>query len=113
MREQSEDKIHTDCYVFFHNTYPSLRGLLCYNLGNSKNKIDGARNRAKGLQKGRSDFTLYYQGKAYMIELKTETGDQRKEQIEWQCKIESQGFQYFLIRSLSEFQELIKNIIQN
>jgi len=26
----SEDKIQTDCYIWFHNNHPELRGLLCY-----------------------------------------------------------------------------------
>ena len=107
----SEDKIHTECYCWFHNEYPALRGLLCYNLGNSKNAIDGARNRAKGLQKGRSDLVLYFNEKAYMIELKNTYGEQSNEQKDWELAVQIQGFQYFLIRSLSEFQELIKNIL--
>lgn len=107
----SEDKIHTECYCWFHNEYPALRGLLCYNLGNSKNAIDGARNRAKGLQKGRSDLVLYFNEKAYMIELKNTYGEQSNEQKDWELAVQIQGFQYFLIRSLSEFQELIKKIL--
>ena len=108
----SEDRIHTLCYVFFHNTYPHLRGLLCYNLNNSKNKIDGNRNKAKGLRKGRSDLTLYYRGRTYFIEIKTPTGEQSLEQIEWQRKVEEQGFEYFIVRSLPEFQQLIFTILK-
>ena len=108
----SEDKIHQDCYVWFHNTYPHLRGLLCYNLNNSKNKIDGARNKAKGLIAGRSDMVLYFQSKAFMIELKTQDGIQRSEQKEWERIITAQGFQYHICRSLSEFQSLITCILK-
>ena len=103
----SEDKIHQDCYVWFHNTYPHLRGLLCYNLNNSKNRVDGARNKAKGLIAGRSDLVLYYSGKAYMIEMKTPDGDQEPAQKIWEQKITAQGFQYHICRSLAEFQTLI------
>lgn len=103
----SEDKIHQDCYVWFHNTYPHLRGLLCYNLNNSKNKIDGARNKAKGLIAGRSDMVFYYYGNAYMIEFKNEEGTQSPGQREWQTLITAQGFQYHICRSLAEFQTLI------
>jgi len=108
----SEDKIHQDCYVWFHNTYPNLRGLLCYNLNNSKNKVDGARNKAKGLIAGRSDMVLYFQSQAFMIELKTEDGIQRSEQKEWERIITAQGFQYYIIRSLAEFQSLITCILK-
>ena len=86
-KKLSEDKIQSDCYVWFHNTYPTMRGLLCYNLNNSKNKIDGARNKAKGLVAGRSDMVLYYQSKAYMIEFKTQDGTQSIGQREWELLI--------------------------
>lgn len=108
----SEDKIHTECYCWYHNTFPEHRGLLCYNLNNSKNKIDGARNKAMGIQKGRSDLVLYWQGRAVMIEMKTPTGEQSPEQIEWQRKVEGQGFEYHLVRSLEEFQKIILTILK-
>jgi hypothetical protein len=108
----SESKIQGDCYTWFHNTYPSLRGLLCYNLNNSKNKIDGNLNKAMGLQKGRSDMVLYYHSRAYMLEFKTPHGNQSHEQLEWMGKVEREGFEYHIIRSLSEFQFLIKSIVK-
>lgn len=107
----SEDKLHQDCYVFFHNAYPDLRGLLCYNLNNSKNKIDGSRNRAKGLQQGRSDLELNYKGRTFFIELKTENGFQSPEQKAWQILVESHGFEYYIVRSLAEFQQLLSKIL--
>lgn len=108
----SENKLHQDCYVWFHNTYPNLRGLLCYNLNNSKNKIDGARNKAKGLIAGRSDMVLYYQSNAFMIEFKTSDGSQSQGQKEWAALVKSQGFQYHIIRSLEEFKLLILNLLK-
>jgi hypothetical protein len=108
----SEDKLHQDCYVWFHNTYPTMRGLLCYNLNNSKNKIDGARNKAKGLIAGRSDMVLYYKSTAFMIEFKTSDGSQSAGQKEWQSLVTSNGFQYHIIRSLPEFQSLILSILK-
>jgi hypothetical protein len=111
-KKQSEDKIQSDCYVWFHNTYPNLRGLLCYNLNNSKNRIDGARNKAKGLIAGRSDMVLYYQSNAFMIEFKTLDGSQSVGQKEWEALVTSQGFQYHIIRSLEEFQRLIVNLLK-
>ncbi len=109
---EAEERIQTACYVYFHNTFPEHRGLLCYNLNNSKNKIDGARNKAMGIQKGRSDLVLYWQGRAVMIEMKTPTGEQSPEQIEWQRKVEGQGFEYHLVRSLEEFQKIILTILK-
>lgn len=109
---EAEERIQTFCYCWYHNEFPEYRGLLCYNLNNSKNKIDGARNKAMGIQKGRSDLVLYWQAKAYHIEMKTPTGEQSPEQIEWQNKVEAQGFEYHLVRSLSEFQKIILTILK-
>lgn len=112
MIKESEDKIQSDCYVWFHNTYPNLRGLLCYNLNNSKNRIDGARNKAKGLIAGRSDMVLYYQSNAFMIEFKTSDGLQSVGQKKWEALVTSQGFQYHIIRSLEEFKSLILMLLK-
>jgi hypothetical protein len=74
--------------------------------------VDGTRNKALGIQAGRSDLVLYHQGKAYMIEMKTEKGKQKDGQPEWEAKIKAQGFQYHICRSLSEFQSLITCILK-
>ena len=72
--DKNEGRIHQDCYVWFHNSYPQYRGLLCYNLNNSRDRIEGAKNRSKGVQPGRSDFVIYYHHEAFMIELKEGDG---------------------------------------
>jgi len=106
-----ENRLQSECYVWFHNSFPELRGLLCYNLNNSRSKVDGMMNKAMGLQKHRSDLVLYYQGRATMIEMKTATGVHRAGQKNWQRLVEAQGFEYYLIRSLPEFQQLIERLI--
>ena len=107
----SEDLLHQSCYTWFHNTYPSLRGLLCYNLNNSRNKIDGARNRNKGLQAGRSDFTFYWAGRAFFIELKTLTGTKGGRQVTWAELVMNHGFEYYIVRDLETFKVLVKGIM--
>lgn len=107
----TESKLQADCYIWFHNTFPKLRGLLCYNLNNSKNKIDGNRNKAMGLQKGRADMTFYFDGRAYFFEFKVDTGKQSPEQVEWERKVTEHGFSYWVIRSFYEFQERLHEVI--
>jgi hypothetical protein len=108
---QSEDALQQECYQWFHNTYPQFRGLLCYNLGNSRNKIDGAQNRNKGLQAGRSDFTFYWAGRAFFIELKTTTGTKGEKQITWAELVMKHGFEYYIVRDLETFKVLVKGIM--
>lgn len=103
----SESRIQQEIVMWFWNSFVSLRGGLCYNLNNSVGGYRGKINRFLGLVAGRSDMTLYYQGNAYMIELKTATGRQSNKQKEWQSFIEGQGFTYVVIRSLEEFKEFV------
>lgn len=111
MIDKTEGRIHQECYVWFHNTFPELRGLLCYNLGNSKNRIDGALNKSKGLQAGRSDFSFYWDGRAHFIEMKDDEGGQSSDQKKWQGVVERNGFTYQVCRRIEEFKSIINNII--
>lgn len=108
---QTEDAFQSSCYQWFHATYPQYRGLLCYNLNNSRNKIRAMMDKGMGLQKGRADMVFYYNGRACMIELKFNDGRQSKDQIEWERKIVKAGFSYYVIRSVEGFQQLINSII--
>jgi len=109
----SEEKIQSEFYIWFHNTYPEYRGLLCYNLNNSRNKIDGARNRALGLQPGRSDMTFYWNGTAHFLELKNEIGVQSTGQKEWEALIVKHGFKYGIFKTVDSLKTYIVNLIGN
>ena len=104
----TESKLQSQCYLHWHNAYPHLRGLLCYNLNNSRNLIDGNRNKAMGLQAGRSDMVLYYRGQAVHIEFKLPGQSQSKAQREWQGLVEAHGFRYEVVSSVEQFQRLIQ-----
>jgi hypothetical protein len=112
MSEISESKIQSDCYLWFHDTYPDLRGLLCYNLNNSRSKIQAMTDRALGLQTGRSDLVFYYKSVSYMLEAKTEKGTQQPNQKVWEAKITQAGFSYKIFRSKEEFISIILAIIK-
>lgn len=107
----SEARLQQECFMWFNNSFPDLRGLLCYNLNNTEGGRRGNINKFLGIIPGRSDMVLYFEGKAIMIELKTEIGTQSANQKKWQSLVEKNGFEYFIVRSLSEFQNLIKTIV--
>ncbi len=107
----TESKLQSQCYTAFHGNYPHLRGLLCYNLNNSRNLIDGNRNKAMGLQAGRADMVLYYRGQAVHIEFKLPGQSQSKAQREWQDLIQSHGFRYEVVSSVEQFQRLIQEVV--
>lgn len=107
----NEDKLQSDCFIWAWNNRPQTRGLLCYNLNNSRNKIAGAKNKAMGLIKGRSDMVLYWSGSATMIEFKVPGQKQTPEQLIWQSIVQSNGFKYFVCDSLQQFQSIIDEAI--
>ena len=111
MANQPELKLQQQCYRFFHNHYPSKRGLLWKTENERKrNRYEQAIAKSTGLVAGVSDFLAFYAGNLHAIELKTEKGTLSKPQRRWALKIETQGGTYTVIRSLSEFQELIRSI---
>lgn len=108
---KSESRIQQEIVMFFNNEYPELRGCLCYNNNNSVGGLRGKLNKFLGVVKGRSDMVLYYKSFSVMIELKTEKGRQSDSQRAWQYLMTNQGFEYYIIRSLEEFKELIVKIV--
>ena len=84
------------------------------NEGNRDSKTDGAYRKALGLVSGVSDLILLIpRGKfhALCIEMKTDVGRQSPAQVEWQSKVEAQGFRYEVVRSLEEFKRLINEYL--
>jgi hypothetical protein len=63
-----------------------------------------------GVVKGVSDTILFLARGEYhalCVEFKTEVGRQSDAQVEWQRKVEQQGYRYEVVRSLEEFKKLI------
>lgn len=108
----TESRLQQEIVIYFNNTYPHLRGLLCYNNNNSENAYRGKKNKFLGLIQGRSDLVLYYGGRAIMIELKTLTGRQSAGQKLWQAQVVAQGFRYEIVRELEEFKEILWEIMK-
>ncbi len=108
----SEDRIQQDCYMWFWNTYPELRGLLFAVPNGGKRSSQEARKfKLTGTVSGVSDMLFMYKGVTYCLELKTEVGYQSKKQLAWQSSVTEQGFDYFVIRDLERFKQIINNII--
>ena len=110
---ESEWKIQASMVAWFGRNYRDQRDLLCANNNNSSNRIAGARNNMIGVRSGRADLTLYWSGRAYHIEVKTPDGKQSESQREFKRLVESNGFEYHIVRSKDEFIELIEAITAN
>lgn len=108
----TESSLQQQIYNFFQNTYclkhHSPRGMiLSIPNGGTRNKTEAITLKATGLLPGASDLIVITpNGKIMFIELKTETGVQSDVQKDFQSRIELLGYEYHLIRSLTEFQSL-------
>ena len=106
----SEDQLQSSCFLWVHNNYPQLRGLLFHvPNGGNRNPREGNKLKAMGTIPGIPDLILIHPLTAF--ELKTSTGilstDQKKIHAKWRDK----GIDVHVIRSLDEFQRIVKSII--
>ena len=109
---QSEDQLQQKCFYWFHNTYPTLRGLLFHvPNGGARNPREAKKFKQMGVYSGVADLLLIYQGTIHCLELKTSTGKQRKAQIDWADTVGGQGIDYYIVRSLEGFKEVVKAIL--
>lgn len=104
--------MHSRCAQWFWNTFHSERRMLIHVDNNSYNKIEGARKKAMGVVKGVSDFILILFEEVHFIELKTDKGIQKDEQIEFMDKVMRRGHNYHIVRSEQEFKDLIYSLLK-
>jgi len=108
----SEERLQADCYQWFHNSFPNLRGLLWHvPNGGQRSASEANKFKAIGLVPGVCDLHFYYQGKMYFIELKIEAGRLSPNQINWIEAISNQGGEVIVIRDLYTFQNFINDIL--
>jgi hypothetical protein len=110
MTNHTEQRIQQECYIYFHNTYPHLRGLFFRIKNEGTSKISGAIGKATGIVPGVSDMCMLISGRVVFVEFKTPEGKQSQHQKNWQQLIKQAGFQYELIHSLDEFKELCQKL---
>jgi hypothetical protein len=109
----SEERLQADCYQWFHNSFPELRGLLWHvPNGGQRSASEANKFKAIGLVPGVADLHLFYEGRMYFIELKIETGRLSENQVKWIEAITHHQGQVVVIRDLTTFQNYVKQIIQ-
>ncbi|RPH85505.1 MAG: VRR-NUC domain-containing protein [Chroococcales cyanobacterium metabat2.561] len=109
---QSEDALQQKCFVWYNNTYPQYRGLLFHvPNGGARNGREAKKFSMLGVVAGVSDFIFLWRGKTHLIELKADKGRQSDDQINWMSLVTTNGFQYYIIRSLEMFKQIITYIM--
>jgi hypothetical protein len=116
--KESEDKLQADCFLWFHNTYPHLRGLLWHvpnELSGHVSQVMANRMKAMGLIAGVPDLEFHYNLRTTFIELKNPEGTGRtsKEQKEIHKQLDKQRFVVYILNSLEQFKFVIEEILAN
>ena len=110
----SEDKLAVECYTWFHNYRPKLRGLVFHiPNGGSRNKIEAAKLKMMGVTPGVPDYACNMNGgRIAYIELKRPDGKGAlsKRQKELHALYRMQNIPIFTVNSLEEFQTIIDKL---
>jgi len=111
---KTEDKIQQEIVMWYRNTYclknHTPRNIIFSVPNDSKDAKEQMRKIATGLYAGVSDLIVIHFGNVIFAEVKTEIGKQSDKQKEFESIVTQQNFEYWLVRSLSDFKKIIKNI---
>jgi len=110
----NENNIQQEIVVWFNNNYclkSHKNRCMIFSVPNdSINPIETKRKINTGLLKGASDLIVILPNRILFIEVKTEKGVQSDNQKEFQNRVQVLGFEYKLVRSLTEFKDFINGI---
>lgn len=111
-RGSPEGRVQAECVKIAWNEYPETRGIYYAvpneNSRGDSNAITGAIRKSYGIVAGVADTYLAMARGGYFglyIEFKSEIGRQRKEQVEFQQRVEQQGYKYVVVRSVDEWRK--------
>lgn len=106
----SEDQLQANCFFWFNNTYPHLRGYLFHPAnGGKRSKREANKMKAMGVLPGIPDLIFIYPLTG--IELKFGKGTTSDSQKAIHNLWISLGIPIHIVRSEDEFQILIKKLI--
>lgn len=103
----TEEQLQAKCFLWFWETFPGERRMLYHTDNNSQNAVTGARKKALGVVKGVADFTLILEDSVVFIELKTDKGYSKPEQVDFRQKVLARRHMYYIIRNFEDFKTLI------
>ena len=106
-----EDLLQAQIVKWFRNEYQMHGKGLIFSTpnGGTRNIVEAKKLKATGTMAGVADLTILLpNAKTIFVELKTDIGKQSEVQKIFETKVKNLNFEYYLIRSLSDFKELIK-----
>lgn len=107
---REESLIQASSVEWFRNNYCLKHHSPRYDIFSVPNEATYRNNnfKALGVRKGASDIVVVLNNKVLFIEIKDPLGGQSDYQIDFQKVVESNNHNYYVVRSLLEFQGIIK-----
>ena len=106
----SHDQLQSECYQWFRGEFRTQKRLMHANIGNSKNKVQGNQRKAIGVVAGVLDLEYFRKGTLYFFDIKVDKDKLSDNQLDFIAKIEAEGAKCYEIRSLEQFQTIIREI---
>lgn len=114
--KETEGRLQAECYQWFNNTYPNLRGLL-YHVpnGEKRDPVTASLLKAKGVVRGIPDLEFHYRAKTYFLEVKRPDGKGAlsDDQKFIHKQLDTQRFIIWIFNDFETFKKLIQNIISD
>lgn len=110
---KSEARIQQECFQWFNNTYPHLRGLMFHvPNGEKRDAVTGSKLKAMGVVAGIPDIVFLYRAKAYFFEFKDdEKSKPSPAQVRIHKRLDEQRFHVWVVWDQDTFKYLVQQII--
>lgn len=107
----THEQLIADCFQWHWNTYPEERRMLYAVNNNSYNRIEGNRNKAKGVVAGVFDFCyLPTHGGCIYLDAKVGKDMLSDEQLDFAAKCSARRILTFTFSTIEEFKHILKGI---
>jgi VRR-NUC domain len=107
-----EDNIQIALIRWITYQYPQAVVLHIHN-ESKRSRFEVWKAKKMGMQKGASDLLIFFNGKSIAIELKSDKGKVKPEQIVWQTRFKESGHSAFICRGFDEAKQVIEMSFKN
>lgn len=112
---KSENKIQQEVVMWFRNNFCTTKNhprCAIFSVPNEGTDVKEQQyKKSIGMMSGVSDLIVVIENKVLFIECKDDKGKQSENQIEFEKIVTDLGHDYFVVRSLEQFKEIILPLI--
>ena len=89
--------------------YLRLKKILVFAIANggSRHPLEAVNLKKEGVRAGVSDLVVVMYGRIIFLEVKAPKGKQQPSQKEFEEEVKKRGFEYYVVRSIEDVQEIL------